>query len=365
MKATRASNPHCLIYIYTVSLLSIACCFALVVVFKFRLNRKEMFKETFELFLGQKNTQSKTINIRFVFLLSPSPTLKECFPDLHTVLTESGSSCSCIVMQSMLIWMVFPADLSMGLSVKFSSMGWTEWTADLKHHVICWGREVQYKGVSLVCDVAFTHWSSISSNWLKKSWLKCSELCDDWFWDMLLKKGLSLQGKREEGSLSLQTIDRITFISGQPSTHFNGVLGGKYNQVKKCAMSAHIRNSCGCFGLKCGHPVCGWKQEEEEPCWQPFIKSTSIVKESACIMWNICTTHNGDYAPFRQRHFDLLPWNITPAAQLGLPLFLLKWRTLQCEAAGIPPRVYMIALLRLLVCVQLDGPGVERVDAMG
>lgn len=126
-------------------------------------------------------------------------------------------------------------------------------------------------------------------------------------------------------------------------------------------MSAHIKNSCGCVGLKCGHPVCGWKQEEE-PCWQPFMKSTSIVKESACIMWNICTTHNGDYAPFRQRHFDLFPWNITPAAQPGLPLFLLKWRTLQCEAAGIPPWVYMIALLQLLVCVQLDGPGVEALE---
>lgn len=49
------------------------------------------------------------------------------------LLTVSVSSGSCMVMQSMLIWMVFPADPSVGLSVKFSSMGWTEWMADLKH----------------------------------------------------------------------------------------------------------------------------------------------------------------------------------------------------------------------------------------
>lgn len=54
-------------------------------------------------------------------------------------------------------------------------------------------------------------------------------------------------------------------------------------------------------------------------------------------MQNICTTHNGDYAPFRRRHFDLLPWNITPASQRSLPLFPLKWHTLHSEAAGIPP----------------------------
>lgn len=34
-------------------------------------------------------------------------------------------------MQSILIWMVFPADVTVGLSVKFSSIGWTEWMADL------------------------------------------------------------------------------------------------------------------------------------------------------------------------------------------------------------------------------------------
>ena len=74
-------------------------------------------------------------------------------------------------------------------------------------------------------------------------------------------------------------------------------------------------------------------------------------------MLNICTTHNGDYAPFRQRHFDLLPWNITPASELSVPLFLLKWRMRQSETGGIPPTVYMIALLQLLVCVQLDELG--------
>lgn len=101
------------------------------------------------------------------------------------------------------------------------------------------------------------------------------------------------------------------------------------------------------------------KEEEEESCWQPFMKSTSIVKKSAYIMLNICTTHNGDYVPFRQRHFDLLPWNITPASELCPPLFLLKWRTLQSETGGIPPNVYMIAPLKLVVCVQLGEIGRE------
>lgn len=123
-------------------------------------------------------------------------------------------------------------------------------------------------------------------------------------------------------------------------------------------MSANIQHKCWCAGLKFGHPASGGKEEEEEEsCWQPFMKGTSIVKKSACIILNICTTHNGDYAPFRQRHFDLLPWNITPASELSLPLFMLKWRTLQSETGGIPPTVYMIALLQLLVCVQLDGLG--------
>lgn len=74
-------------------------------------------------------------------------------------------------------------------------------------------------------------------------------------------------------------------------------------------MSANIQQRCWCAGLKrLGHPASGGKEEEEEEsCWQPFIKGTSIVQKSACIILNICTTHKGDYAPFKQRHFDLLP----------------------------------------------------------
>lgn len=87
------------------------------------------------------------------------------------------------------------------------------------------------------------------------------------------------------------------------------------------------------------------------------MKSSSIVKKSAYIMVNICTTHNGDYVPFRERHFDLLPWNITPASELCLPLFLLQWRALQSERGGIPPAVYTIAMLQLVVCVQLGELG--------
>lgn len=54
------------------------------------------------------------------------------------ILTETVSSGWCMVMQSMLIWMVFPVDPSVGLSVKFSSMGWTEWMADLKPNRPIW-----------------------------------------------------------------------------------------------------------------------------------------------------------------------------------------------------------------------------------
>lgn len=57
-------------------------------------------------------------------------------------------------MQSILIWMVFPADPSVGLSLKFSSMGWTEWTADLKHR-----RWVTLKNSWRYTNSFVTHWS--------------------------------------------------------------------------------------------------------------------------------------------------------------------------------------------------------------
>lgn len=60
------------------------------------------------------------------------PARSVCPPGTGVVLTESASSGWCMVMQSMLIWMVFPADPSTGLSVKFSSMGWTACIADLQ-----------------------------------------------------------------------------------------------------------------------------------------------------------------------------------------------------------------------------------------
>lgn len=147
--------------------------------------------------------------------------------------------------------------------------------------------------------------------------------------------------------LTFSTRNAEVFFSKRP---------GDLNRQFEIAVLANIPSKCWCAGLRFGHPA-SVGEAEEEPCWQPFMRSSSIVKKSACIMLNICTTHNGDYAPFRQRHFDLLPWNITPASQLSLPLFPLKWRTLLSETGGIPPTVYMIALLQLLVCVQLDGLG--------
>lgn len=118
------------------------------------------------------------------------------------------SSGSCMVMQSILIWMVFPADPSVGLPVKFSSMGWTEWMADLKHkrHIFFFkSHQSLFLAFTLQCCLALlTHWSSISNSWLNTSWLKESVVGDDWFWDMAVRKELSLQDKRDEGSLSLQ-----------------------------------------------------------------------------------------------------------------------------------------------------------------
>lgn len=71
------------------------------------------------------------VDLNYLFTCG-SEESKAFLPWTANILTVNVSSGSCMVMQSMLIWMVFPADPSVGLSVKFSSIGWTEWMADLK-----------------------------------------------------------------------------------------------------------------------------------------------------------------------------------------------------------------------------------------
>lgn len=86
---------------------------------------------------------------------------------------------------------------------------------------------------------------------------------------------------------------------------------------------------------------------------------TSIVKKSACIILNICTTHNGDYAPFRQRHFDLLPWNITPAAEPG-PTIVPAGSGVRAAVWGernSPRGLCDSAATASGMCVQPDEPG--------
>lgn len=140
---------------------------------------------------------------------------RNCQWTANDILTVSVSSGSCMVMQSILIWMVFPADPSVGLSVKFNSMGWTEWMADLKHkgrvmlknsdqHIFSKSPQFIVACKELIFVVVVTYWSSISNSWLNTSWLKESVVCADWFWDMVVRNELSLQDKRDEGSLSLQ-----------------------------------------------------------------------------------------------------------------------------------------------------------------
>lgn len=67
--------------------------------------------------------------------------------------------------------------------------------------------------------------------------------------------------------------------------------------LKRCGVSKHWRcedlsdtatQSVGGGGGGGGVHAGGWGG------------GTSIVKKSACIILNICTTHNGDYAPFRR-----------------------------------------------------------------
>lgn len=127
---------------------------------------------------------------------------RRCHGHRHA-LTVNVSSGSCMVMQSMLIWMVFPAEPSLGLSVKFSSMGWTEWMADLKGErdfLKTWNVHFALENLP-----PSTYWSSISKSWLNTSWLKESDVCDDWLWDVVARNELSLQDRRDAGSLSLHT----------------------------------------------------------------------------------------------------------------------------------------------------------------
>lgn len=143
-------------------------------------------------------------------LLNPcTEVTKVMFPSTMKVcaLTVNVSSGSCMVMQSMLIWMVFPADPSAWLSLKFSSIGWTVCMEDLKHKKrenICKLNKIFFVHLrSKIVLCVWTHWSSISNSWLTTSWLKKSVVCEDWFWDMAVRKELSLQD-RQDGSLSLQ-----------------------------------------------------------------------------------------------------------------------------------------------------------------
>lgn len=210
-------------------------------------------------------------------------------------------------------------------------------------------------------DVVCTHWSSMSNNWLKTSWLKKSADCVDWFWVIVVRKELSLHDSKDEGSLSLQRdiISWSWFLF-----YFNATISTKQKSI---LWSGFVEKQnfliCSSNMVRCQQTL--YEMMCQAEIWPPsqWKKGGGVLlaaiheEKSACIMLNICSTHNGDYAPFRQRHFDLLPWNITPASEPGPPLFLLKWRTLQSETAGIPPTVYMIALPPLLVCVQLDEPG--------
>lgn len=52
----------------------------------------------------------------------------------------------------------------------------------------------------------------MSKSWLNTSWPKESDVCDDWLWDVVARNGLSLQDRRDAGSLSLHTRGRTATI---------------------------------------------------------------------------------------------------------------------------------------------------------
>lgn len=265
-------------------------------------------------------------------------------------LTAKVSSGSCMVMQSMLIWMVFPAEPSLGPSVKFSSMGWIEWMADLKQQDIfikSWSVDF------IVCNITLlTYWSNMSKSWLNTP---CPDVCDGWLWDVAVRNEPSVQDKRDVGSLSLHT--------GDKNIHRHILLSDE-----------------ACFNKSLFEMI--WRERTLSRAgdvkiwmiWPPSrgggscTRGASIVKKSACIILNICTTHNGDYAPFRQGLFDPLPlkhytcFRARPAIVPAEVAHAAVWDhrnftpTLS-TATSHPQQLYTIALLQLLVCVQLDWLG--------
>lgn len=146
-------------------------------------------------------------------------------------LTARWSSEPCIVMQSMLIWMVLDGELPVEPSEKFkSSMGWTVWNADLRKNKKIpkegfWGNFQQNNSAKCFCSVSIpmcnwnyrhcvcflwvmclcncTYWSSISSSWLKTSGPRMSVPCELGLWDMEAKKDPSAHERHAAGSRNL------------------------------------------------------------------------------------------------------------------------------------------------------------------
>lgn len=125
------------------------------------------------------------------------------------VLTANISSGSCMVMQSILIWMVFPADLSVGLSVKLSSMGWIEWMADLQARDIymflvkLWFRYLQYNLLCII-DSLIQHIKQLVEYILAKGvrclwWLIVGHGGEEWALSpRQARRGVSESAKRQE-----------------------------------------------------------------------------------------------------------------------------------------------------------------------
>ena len=171
-------------------------------------------------------------------------------------------------MQSILIWMVFPADPSVGLSVKFSSMGWTEWMADLKNNrddnteahqslCVCFCFHIVFVRVSLTGPAYQT------AGWIHLGWrIQLSVLTDSgtWWWGA---SSLSrTNGRTGPWACGGERITRDHFTIILLLVFQNKTWG--WMIVWEIAMSANILHECWCAGLRFGHPACRGRGEEEE-----------------------------------------------------------------------------------------------------
>jgi len=187
------------------------------------------------------------------------------------ILTETTSSGSCMVMQSILIWIVFPADLSVGLSVKLSSMGWTEWMVDLKQHGQHWkvvDRHFFKVNVCFFCSIHLLvqHIEQLVEHILAEQvrclcWLILGHGGKEWAFSPGQAGGRVPESEKKHHPSA--TIISGHIYSKKSSTYFTAGIfflkKGKntFKSSLKVALSANIWAKGWCAELRFGHPASG------------------------------------------------------------------------------------------------------------